>query len=84
MTDSGGQPPFLDASALFLRNNSLQIFPLKLNEPLNHRPEFSYFIDGKPASFTNPNLHLTNQQIIETMAKSVSAVKFNYHAHQQL
>ena len=75
MTDSGGQPPFLDASALFLQNNSLQIFPLKLSEPLNHRPELSYFIDGKSACFTKSNLKLSNQQILETMAKSVSAIQ---------
>ena len=35
VTDCGGQPPFLDASALFLRNSCLQIFPLKLNERLS-------------------------------------------------
>ena len=31
VTDCGGQPPFLDAAALFLRNSCLQIFPVKLN-----------------------------------------------------
>ena len=73
VTDSGGQPPFLDTGALFLRNNSLQIFCLKLNEPLNYKPELSYFIDGKHAVFANSDMQLSNQQIIETMAKSVSA-----------
>ena len=43
VTDCGGQPPFLDAAALFLRNSCLQIFPLKLNETLSKIAEFSYF-----------------------------------------
>ena len=73
VTDSGGQLPFLDPGALFLRNNSLQIFCLKLNKHLNDRPELSYFVDGKPAVFANSDMQLSNQQIIETMAKSVSA-----------
>ena len=53
VTDCGGQPPFLDAAALFLRNSNscLQIFPIKLNEPLNKIPEFSYFNEGVQLSF---------------------------------
>ena len=50
VTDCGGQPPFLDASVLFLRNSCLEIFPLKLNECLDDKPMFSFFIDGKPAT----------------------------------
>ena len=73
VTDSGGQLPFLDPGALFLRNNSLQIFCLKLNKHLNDRPELSYFVDGKPAVFADSDMQLSNQQIIETMAKSISA-----------
>ena len=44
VTDCGGQPPFLDAAALFLRNSCLQIFPVKLNEPLSETPEFTYSV----------------------------------------
>ena len=73
VTDCGGQPPFLDASALFLRNSCLQIFPLKLNECLNEKPNFSYFIDGKPVNLPTSSLPLTNLQVIETLAKAVAA-----------
>ena len=75
VTDCGGQPPFLDAAALFLRNSCLQFLSLKLNECLKARTEFSYFIEGRPACFATPSPQLTNLQIIETLAKKVSAIQ---------
>ena len=75
VTDCGGQPPFLDAAALFLRNSCLQFLSLKLNEHLNATTEFSYFIGGRSACFATPSPRLTNQQIIETLAKTVSAIQ---------
>ena len=74
VTDCGGQPPFLDAAALFLRNGCFQIFSLKLNECLDEKPLFSYFINGEPAAFAESCLRLTNLQIIETFAKTVVAI----------
>ena len=78
VTDCGGQPPFLDAAALFLRNSCLQIFPVKLNEPLSMRPEFSYFNEGVHASFDEDFVPLTHKQIIETLAKSVASIQPPY------
>ena len=75
VTDSGGQPPFLDAAALFLRNSCLQIFSLKLNELLEEKPELNFFIEGKSACFAKSTLRLTNQQIMETLAKTLSAIQ---------
>ena len=75
VTDCGGQPPFLDAAALFLRNSCLQIFPLKLNEPLSKIAKFSYFFSGKPADSEQFKVVLTNQQIIETLAKSTASIQ---------
>ena len=75
VTDCGGQPPFLDAAALFLRNSCLQFLSLKLNERLKARTEFSYFIGGRSACFATPSPQLTNQQIIETLAKTVAAIQ---------
>ena len=78
VTDCGGQPPFLDAAALFLRNSCLQIFPVKLNEPLNKTPEFSYFSNGMRASLDEDCVPLTHKQIIETLAKSVASIQPPY------
>ena len=78
VTDCGGQPPFLDAAALFLRNSCLQIFPVKLNEPLNKILEFSYFYKGVHASFDEDFVPLTHKQIIETLAKSVASIQPPY------
>ena len=78
VTDFGGQPPFLDAAALFLRNSCLQIFPLKLNEPLSKMAEFSYFFNGKSANFDQFDVMLSNQQIMETLAKSTASIQPPY------
>ena len=76
VTDCGGQPPFLDAAALFLRNSCLQIFPVKLNEPLSNRPEFTYFYeDNVCASFDEDCIPLTHKHTIETLAKSVASIQ---------
>ena len=74
-TDSGGQPHFQDVAPLFLRGNSLNIITVKLNERLDDKPEFSYYIKGKPVQLSNSLLQLTNLQLIESLAKSVSSVK---------
>ena len=78
VTDCGGQPPFLDASALFLRNSCLQIFPLKLNERLSDIAKFSYFFCDTSANCDQFDLLLTNQQIMETLAKSTASIQPPY------
>ena len=78
VTDCGGQPPFLDASALFLRNSCLQIFPLKLNERLSDIAKFSYFFCDTSANCDQFDLLLNNQQIMETLAKSTASIQPPY------
>ena len=78
VTDCGGQPPFLDASALFLRNSCLQIFPLKLNERLSDIAKFSYFFCDTSANCDQFDLLLTNRQIMETLAKSTASIQPPY------
>ena len=68
VTDCGGQPPFLDAAALFLRNSCIQIFPVKLNESLYKTPEFSYFFNGRCVSFDEPMLLTHEQETLATMS----------------
>ena len=75
VTDCGGQPPFLDAAALFVRNRCLQLFPVKLNERLDQPPTFSYYINGKLVSLEDIVVHpQTNLQVLETLAKSVAGI----------
>ena len=78
VTDCGGQPPFLDASALFLRNSCLQIFPLKLNERLSDIAKFSYFFCDTSANCDQFDLLLTNRQIMETLAKYTASIQPPY------
>ena len=74
VSDCGGQPPFLDASALFLRNSCLRIIPLKLSDRLEQSPDVSYFVSGSNC-LTDSYVPLTNLQTIETFAKSVAAIQ---------
>ena len=74
VNDCGGQPPFLDAAALFPQNNCLQFFPLKLNESLDEKPEFSYYVNNEAAKI-DECLLLTHKQMIETLAKSVASIE---------
>ena len=78
VTDCGGQPPFLDAAALFLHNSCLQILPIKLTERLNKKPKFSYFFKGVRAAFDEDCVPLTHKQTIETLAKSVASIQPPY------
>ena len=73
--DSGGQPHFMDVAPLFLRNNSLFLLTLKLNEPLDSKPKFDYFINGQPIEMKNKELQPTNLQLIELLAKSISSLQ---------
>ena len=73
--DSGGQPNFMDAARLFLRNNSLYLLTIKLNERLDEKPKFNFFINGKPISMCNTAIQLTNLQLVECLAKNVSSVQ---------
>ena len=75
--DSGGQPHFMDAARLFLRNNSLYLLTLKLNERLDDKPKFDFFINGKPISMCDTALQLTNLQLVELLAKNVSSLQLS-------
>ena len=74
-TDSGGQPHFQDVTPLFLRNNSLTIITFRLCERLDHKPAFSFYIKGKPIRMSDSELQLTNLELVESLAKSVSSVQ---------
>ena len=76
-TDSGGQPQFMDASALFHRSNSLFMIMVKLNERLDDKPNIDFFLNGKPISMCSTSLQLTNLQLIESIAKIVSSIQLS-------
>ena len=73
--DSGGQPQFLDVAPLFLRSSSLFLITMKLNERLDSKPKFDFFINGQPINISNTKLQQTNQQLIELLAKSISSLQ---------
>ena len=82
--DSGGQPNFMDAARLFLRNNSLYLLTIKLDERLDEKPKFNFFINGKPISMCSTAIQLTNLQLVECLAKNVSSVQLTKPNTEQL
>ena len=76
-TDSGGQPQFMDTCSLRLRSNSLFMITVKLNERLDDKPKFDFFINDKPISMCSTSLQLTNLQLIESIAKTVSSIQLS-------
>ena len=73
MSDSGGQPNYLDVFPLFVRNKCLALFTLKLNEPLHATPQFSYCIQGHSISMADTMLQYSYWQLLESLAKSMSS-----------
>ena len=73
MSDSGGQPNYLDIFPLFVRNKCLAIYTLKLNELLYGIPEFSYCIQGHPIRMADTMLQYSYWQLLESLAKSMSS-----------
>ena len=73
ISDSGGQPNYLDIFPLFVRNKCLAIYTLKLNELLDAKPEFSYCIRGYPIRMADTNLQYSYKQLLESLAKSMSS-----------
>ena len=73
MSDSGGQPNYLDVFPLFVRNKCLALFTLKLNELLHSTPQFSYCIQGHSISMADTMLQYSYWQLLESLAKSMSS-----------
>ena len=73
MSDSGGQPNYLDVFPLFVRNKCLALFTLKLNEQLDAIPQFSYCIRGHSISMADTRLQHSYWQLLESLAKSMSS-----------
>ena len=73
MSDSGGQPNYLDVFPLFVHNKCLSLFTLKLNEKLDTIPHFSYCIQGHPIKMADTMLQYSQGQLLESLAKSMSS-----------
>ena len=75
MSDSGGQPNFLDVFPLFVRNKCLAIYTLKLNERLDATPKISYRVKDRSISMTNTYSYW---RLLESLAKSMSHLDAQY------
>ena len=76
MSDSGGQPNFLDVFPLFVRNKCLAIYTLKLCERLDATPEIFYRVEDRSIGpLTNTYSYW---RLLESLAKSMSHLKAQY------
>ena len=78
MSDSGGQPNFLDVFPLFVRNKCLAIYTLKLNERLDATPKLSYRVKNRSISMTNTYSYW---RLLESLAKSISTFHPSLQSH---
>ena len=72
LTDSGGQPQFLDVLPLLYRNESLHIVVTRLDEGLDDKPEFRYIVKGTNVASPG-NLRLSNREFIERACQIAEA-----------
>ena len=78
LVDSGGQPEFTEAMAVFLGRTSACIYVLDLSQPLDHHSLITYYRKGKPVSKPYPCVR-TNEdnfkQCMRTMHSFTSKTK---------
>ena len=73
MTDTGGQPQFLQMLPIFVHHISLAIFTIKLNERLDHHPDIEYYNkEGKPVGKPFKS-HDTHEQIIRRCMRALAS-----------
>lgn len=79
LTDSGGQPQFLEILPVFLHHISLGIFTIKLNERLDHFPFIEYYNElGKPVGRPYKS-HFTHEQILKYCMRALVSQAWGGH-----
>ena len=78
LVDSGGQPEFTEAMAVFLGRTSACIYVLDLSQSLDHHPLIAYYRKGKPVSKPYPCVRSNEdnfKQCMRTMHSFTSKTK---------
>ena len=73
LTDSGGQPQFLDVLPLLYRSESLHIVVTRLDEGLDNRPKVRFYNKGEDVYKLPDQLTLTNREFIERACQIAEA-----------
>ena len=73
LTDSGGQPQFLDVLPLLYRNESLHIVVTRLDEGLDDKPKVRFYNKGEDLYTFPDRLTLTNREFIERACQIAEA-----------
>ena len=73
LTDSGGQPQFLDVLPLLYRNESLHIVVTRLDEGLDDKPKVHFYSKGEDVYTLPDRLTLTNREFIERACQIAEA-----------
>ena len=73
LTDSGGQPQFLDVLPLLHHNESLHIVVIRLDEGLDDKPKVRFYIKGEDVYTLPDRLTLTNREFIERTCQIAEA-----------
>ena len=73
LMDSGGQPQFLDVLPLPVRNESLQIVVIRLDEGLEDKPKVRFYNKGEDVYTLPDHLTLSNREFIERACQIAEA-----------
>ena len=73
LTDSGGQPQFLDVLPLLYRSKSLHIVVTRLDEGLDDKPKIRFYHKGEDVYTLPDRLTLTNREFIERACQIAEA-----------
>ena len=73
LTDSGGQPQFLDVLPLLYCNESLHIVVTRLDEGLDDKPKVRFYSKGEDVYTLPDQLTLTNREFIERACQIAEA-----------
>ena len=73
LTDSGGQPQFLDVLPLLYRNEFLHIVVTRLDEGLDDKPKVRFYSKGEDVYTLPDQLTLTNREFIERACQIAEA-----------
>ena len=73
LTDSGGQPQFLDILPLLYRNESLHIVVTRLDKGLDNKPKVRFYNKGEDVYTLPDRLTLTNREFIERACQIAEA-----------
>lgn len=75
VTESGGQPHFMNLAPLFFRDGGFHIYTMRCYERLDDKPDYPFLIKGKQLRLSDSDLRMTNLQMICALAMATTVIR---------